>query len=252
MQPAKKVKLATRHRKRSFRLEICLPCIWPLEVYARDVINSIEPETIMVADPTNSSTRDYSLDSDGAYLVDSDATLPVPIKDWLAIGCQRIRWQHADEKMPDGVVGMYSTNIDVALGNPYSDSPPFGPSVFVGEIVLPSMIQKAFHEYSQELDPTDLVHTFQFVLAHEFVHVLDTLKYLVPAFINWRAFLRNVLDEGCCTDLMYSRMADRSIFIDNYGQQHELNRILYYWPTRAQDWFRTRELDWNELFHREK
>jgi hypothetical protein len=96
----------------------------------------------------------------------------------------------------------------------------------------------------------DLVHTFQFILAHELAHVFDALKYLVPAFKNWRAFWKNVLNEGCNINAMYERLTDKTIFLDDYGHNNELEGIRDYWPSRADVWFQTRELDWSNLVKR--
>ncbi len=248
----KMINPAVRYRKRTYQLEVCLPCLWPLDSYAWNVINDIEHRTIQVIDPNDRDAHECLLDSDGAYLVDSDAKLTVPLEDWLAVGCQRIRWERPGEDMPDDVVGTYSSNVDITFGTPYDESKPLGPSVFVGEIILPTKIQRAFNSYFEEALPKNLVNAFQFILAHELVHVFDILKYLAAAFMNWRAFRRNILGEGGSTDLVYSRMSDKTMFIDNYGQQNELDRIRRCWPSRAEDWFQTRELSWEQLFPNEK
>ncbi len=109
--------------------------------------------------------------------------------------------------------------------------------------MLPREIQEAFTFCSGKKELADLVHTFQFILAHELVHVFDALKYLVSAFKNWRAFWKNVLNEGYSIDAMYEKLSDKTIFLDNYGRNNELESIRDYWPSRAGVWFQTRKLD---------
>lgn len=248
------MKLATRYRKRAFQLQVQLPCaLRRPSAYAWDVISSIEQKTIKIVDPHDSNVLDYSTDSDGAFLVDSNAILTVPLKEWLAVGCQRIRWEREDQnEIKDNALGMFKANYEDVFGTQYGDREPLGPTVFVGEIVLPREIREAFFCCSGKKELADLVHTFQFILAHELVHVFDALKYLVPAFKNWRAFWKNVFNQGCSIGAIYERLSDKAMFLDDYGHNNEFESIRYYWPSRADTWFQTRELDWSDLGKRER
>jgi hypothetical protein len=146
--------------------------------------------------------------------LESDAKLTVPLADWLAVGCQKIRWEEAgEESLLDGACGIYHSNSHLAFGAPYDESVPFGPSVYVGEIILPLTIRSAFRSDLTPKKIAALVETFQFIVAHELIHVCDILTYLVPAFMDWRAFWKNVLNEGEATDLFLSRIDNISSFV---------------------------------------
>jgi len=232
----------TRTRTRTYRLDICTP---PLDDLAWDVIHSIERTDIHVADPNDAGCLGEKHDENGAILLDSDATLSVPIADWLAVGCQRIRWHHpeGDEPFRDGVCGVYRSNWLTVLGAPYAEAEPHGPAVFVGEIILPSSIQRAWWECREDgTKRTGIEQAFQLVIAHELVHVFDTLKYLVPAFMNWRKFWRDVLGEGSANDLLLSRANMKDRFVDDYGGENELAMIEEWWPSRAETWWEARRL----------
>jgi len=237
------MKPLSRRRQRTFSLQICLP---PLDKYAWEVVTSIERKTIKVVDPHNPNGLACERDSSGALLINSNATLPVPLADWLVVGCQKIRWAEAEDHLGDTVLGMYSTNADIAFGNEYSESTGLGPSAFIGQIILPLKIRDALSHCRTPEQTTLLVRMFQCIVAHELVHVFDTLTYLVPAFMDWRAFWRNTLREGCNNDILYSRLHDTSLCVDSYGEQNELESIRKWWPSRAESWFETRR-HWSKI-----
>lgn len=235
-----------RHRQRTFRLQIHVP---PFDEYAWEVVNSIERTTIQVADPHDQNGLAEKFDSGGAQLIDSDAKLTVPLADWLAVGCQKIRWEREPEEkvLPNNVFGCYFTNKDVVFGRPNDESHPSGPSVFVGDIIISRKIQRAWVKYHEPESVTDILRMFQFIIAHELVHVFNNLKYLVPAFMDWRSFWKNILTDGSSTDILHSRMSDKSLFIDSYGEKNELECVRDWWPSRAESWFQARNLDWPKL-----
>ena len=232
------MKVRSIRRQRSFSLDVSLP---PLSDYAWDVINSIEKETIEVVDPTDPAALDEVTDSTGAFLLDSDAKLTVKLSDWIAVGCQKIRWEEPEENiLPIGTGGVYTSNFQIAFGRPGSESPPLGPSVFIAEIVLPLDIRDTFLQCETKQDIDSFVSSFQFIVAHELVHVFDKMKYLVPAFMNWRAFRTNILADGMNSDNLLFRMSAKSGFVDDYAKQNELESIRIWWPSRADEWFRAR------------
>jgi hypothetical protein len=238
------MKLRTVRRQRTFRLEINLP---PLDEYAWDVINSIEPNDIQVVNPRNTHALDDIIDSSGSTLIDADATLSVPLEDWLAVGCQRIRWEDGPENvLPTGAAGMYTGNFDAIFGKTFASSSPFGQAVFMGQIILPREMREAYVHCPKD-EKEAFISLFQFILAHELVHVFDYLKYLVPAFMDWRAFWKNILGEGNSTDLLFERLCDKGVFIDDYGKENELESIRLWWPSRAEKWFSARKLDWKNI-----
>ncbi len=229
-----------KSRKRTYRFDIFLP---PLQAAAWDVVQSIERHTVRVCDPANDRAMDDVWSPEGAFLVDSDATLEVPLEDWLAVGCQRMRWEEARDEpaMSDETLGLYSHNATAAFGGPYQESKPHGPSVFVGEVILPRRMQNAYLEHSQNRrDSAAITRAFQLVVAHELVHVFDVLKYIVPAFMDWPRFWRDVLGEGTRSDLFFGRLCIKSRFIDDYGGPNELASLRDWWPSRATDWWRAR------------
>ena len=233
------MKIRSIRRQRTFSLDVSLP---PLDEYVWDVINSIEKETIEVVDPNDPAALDDVTDSSGALLLDSDAKLTVSLSDWFAAGCQKIRWEEPEENtLSIGTGGVYQSNAEVVFGSPGAESQPLGPSVFVGQIVLPLDIQDAFLQCrTNEQETASFLSSFQFVVAHELVHVFDKMKYLVPAFMDWRAFRTNILADGTRTDLLLSRMSAKSMFVDDYAGQNELESLRIWWPSRADEWFRAR------------
>jgi len=235
-----------RRRTRTYRLIVRVP---PLDAHAWDVIHSIEQRTIQVADPHNRSALDDTFDASGAFLIDSDATLAVPLDDWLAVGCQRIRWARPEDKLPKGACGVYRLNSTEVFGLPHAETPPHGPGAAVCEIILPQEIQGAWFACQAEQDPqavTRFERAFQLVVAHELVHAFQQLRYLVPAFMDWPSFWRNVLDEGCRVDCLLSRVQGSSTFLDDYGGPNELAMIQTWWPSRAEIWFEARR--WFSMF----
>ena len=241
------MKPATQRKERLFKLNIDLPppalteCAW-------DLVASVEREDIMVVDPHNRHALDEVTDSDGAILVNADATLAVKLADWLSIGCQRIRWEHMQEtEVPKTAYAMYTTNIRKVFGGPFQESAPLGPAAFVGEIVIRRQLQRAMLACAREGEAENSMQIFQFIIAHELAHVFDALKYLVPAFMDWRKFYKDVLCDGTATEAVYSRMGWLSGMMDEYGYKNELGGIQQWWPSRAEQIFKARDLDWSIL-----
>ncbi len=228
-----------RYRKRTYSLNVHLP---PLDDYAWDVVRSIEQPQIRVVDPVNGHALDCVTDTHGAILLDSDETMTVPLAQWLVVGCQSIRWRvWGDGPLDKGVVGTYKSNYSSIFGPCCAETRPPGPAIFTGEIVLPSSIKRAWLACKEDRKKAaGIANAVQLILAHELVHAFDLLKYLVPALLNWPGFWRNVLQEGCLNDELYTRIDDRSSFIDDYSGPNELAQIRYWWPSRADTWFGAR------------
>ena len=239
------MKPISRRRQRTFSLRVCVP---PLDDSVWAVINGTERLTIAVVDPDDLDALGALFYSFGAVLEDSDAKLAVDLADWLAVGCQRIRWEEDDENVvPAGACGIFHHNADLVFGPPFAECEPLGPSVFAGQIVLPRAIQRAYLDCEDIQSATAVVETFQFIVAHELVHVFDMLKFLAPAFMDWGGFRTNILGQGGMSNHLRSRMCDQSCFTDDCASRHELDSIRHFWPSQADKWFRARDRDWSGL-----
>ena len=80
-------------------------------------------------------------------------------------------------------------------------------------------------------------HKFKCIIAHELVHVFDMMRFVVPAFMDWRSFWTHVLEEGSACDILQSRFNCISSFVDCYGEESELAMIEEDWPSQAKIWF---------------
>ncbi|MCP4599987.1 MAG: hypothetical protein GY847_05520 [Proteobacteria bacterium] len=237
------MRILPRRRQRTFRLSFHIP---PFDDLAREVVNGIEKDVLKVVDPTQEGCIDLGAEPGGTISVDSDANLYVQLKEWLAVGCQRIRWEEGTEDLFESdQLATYRTNIPLVFGVPYGDSEPLGPSVFIGEIIISRKVHKSWFEMSHSTQTQDgLGLILQYIIAHELVHVFDALKYVVPAFMDWRSFYKNVLDYGTTTEALYTRLGFKSRFIDEYGKGNEPEMIREWWPSLAEKLFEARKLDW--------
>ena len=83
----------------------------------------------------------------------------------------------------------------------------------------------------------EIENKFKYVIAHELVHVFDSMIFIVPAFMDWPSFWENVLGGGGSCDVLLSLYMDTSLFVDSYGQHNELEQLKKYWPSQAETWF---------------
>lgn len=51
------------------------------------------------------------------------------------------------------------------------------------------------------------------------------------------SFWKFVLDEGCSSDLLLSKLRDVNMFLDGCEQTNELETTKEYWPTYTDEWF---------------
>lgn len=109
---------------------------------------------------------------------------------------------------------------------------PVGPSAFVGKIILNKQCPHMNSEYS-----------FKCIVAHELTHCFDTMRFLVPAVMNWRICWQHILKNGTASDVAQSMFHDTSLFVDDYGGQNELAMLRHYWPSNAKKWFNALRAD---------
>ena len=143
----------------------------------------------------------------------------VRLKTWLPIACQRITNDTSNE-----FAGCYHTNADLSLFPP-GLAQPLGPMAYQGEIIISTE--------SLQNEP-DVIRR---IIAHELVHALHTLRFLVPAFENWPRFWRDVLRYGERIDLIRTHLADMHLSTDRYDTDVELSSLQEYWPKHAERWF---------------
>ncbi len=192
--------------------------------WVNEVIESIEKDELLVFDATDENALRPEFDGQGVQLLHKHATLPISIKEWLAVGCQSIGWLKADDNKD--LLGCYKNNFYEVICCPGKCQPVEGPAAFTGEIQIRSKPELIENE-----------NKFKCVVAHEFVHVFDYMRFLVPAFMNWASFWGNVLDEGCCAEDLAINSQDTTFFIDDYGCKNELSGMEVYWPSQAEKWF---------------
>jgi hypothetical protein len=234
----KKMKIKRKRKQRTFKFQNCIAQFGPAHSgphqWINEVLESIERDEILVFDSKDTSALARVCNEKGEELVEAKATMLVKISDWLAVACQSVRWEtELDQFKNEDALASYKNNgTQVLWPLNLSNKQPSGPSAFVGEIILrrstwPRGDLKATTENS-----------FKMTFAHELVHVFDWMKFIVPAYIDWPRFWKNIAEEGRCCRLIQSKLRDISIFIDDYGHQNEKRSIRYYWPSQVNKWWR--------------
>jgi len=194
--------------------------------FAEEVISGIETDTINVFRPDDEHALDYVWDKDGAECIDARATLPVSIREWLPVVCQFIRLETACDKFDGEWLAYYRSNAGEVLWP--VQSAPAGPGALIAGIVVR-------HEVLKHEDPEH--NCLKGLLAHELVHTFHAMRFVVPAFLNWRSFWRKVVSEGTCCDILASNAESRRLFLDRYGDENELAEIMGFWPSQGKKWF---------------
>ena len=217
------MKLESKTIERNYEFVNCLNYPYA-ERWANDVIDSMENDELLVFDFADEKALDMVEDSDGAINPFVRATIPVKINEWLAIGCQYLRWQNHvidyDLDRKDAMAYYYSNAVKV-LCPPHAEFDPQGPSAFLGEIIL---LDNVYDMVWQNHNNTE--KKFKFIIAHELVHVFDNMRFLVPAFMNWASFYEHVLNDGGRNDILLNLIKNISGFLDNYGEKTELVSLL--------------------------
>ena len=225
------MKLKPKTKRRKFELKLCLPYTNQLyEQWAKEVIESIEQDELLVFDPKDTEGLRSIFDNDGAQLLHAKAKMPISIKEWLPVGCQCIRYGEGEEmESHETAYALYDSNARKVLWPVYPEHKPEGPASFCGEILFSNEIATRFDEPFFE-------DKFKFMVAHELVHVFDYLRFIVPAFTDWRSFWHTFVDDGLANDILVSHLGDMN-FVDRYGTQLELDCVQDYWPSQAKGWF---------------
>lgn len=203
-----------------------------LEPWVEEVIEGIEQPELKVYDPHDADALSVEFDPDRGECLDSGLTQSVDVREWLCVGCQHIGWGNIDELegKPTEVIACYESNARKVLYPPYAERRPAGPAAFRGDIWVSKQLRMQSDLASRE-------NWFKCIIAHELVHVFEQLQFLVPAFRNWPAFWENVLQEGYVCDVAVGRDNNRRLFVDAYGQDHELAMMQRFWPSKAEQWF---------------
>jgi len=205
--------------------------------FAQEVIEGIENDTVSVFRPDDDHALDEVYDAEGAILLDARASLPVSLREWLPVVCQFIRWEsECDRQIGRGgdekAVAYYRSNAAEVLW-PEEGFDAAGPGALIAGIVLrrDRCIDDGAKDEAAQCD------RLRFVLAHELVHAIHAMRFVVPAFMDWRAFRREVLHDGGRCDLVGSNHKFRSGFLDRYGTELELAEVLEFWPSQGKRWF---------------
>ena len=167
---------------------------------------------------------DY-IDKQGNEVVNKRATLPVSVREWLAVGCQVI-----DEDRNCGPnLGYFTHNAFSVIFDENAWSSP-GPAAYLGRIrISPN---------SYPRDNSDAEHdAHMFVIAHELVHAFDMMRFIVPAVMDWTSFWKIALKDGGLCDAVKNSFMTKSLFLDDYGSENELAMIEDFWPSHAKRWF---------------
>jgi len=226
--------LGAKRKTRTFRLQISLGIPEAVK-WAEEVIENIEHDELLVYRPDDNHALDWQTNENGDIQIETRATLPVSIKEWLPIACQLIEWRAFTDQE---TLGMYRHNANEVLWPvfPYGDAVPQGPSAFTATIGL----------RNEWLDDSDEAW-FKGLVAHELVHALDSMRFFVPAFLDWKAFWTHMLDSGSSCDTLRSQWSIRSQFVDSYAEPLELAELKRYWPSSASTWFEGFNAKWRML-----
>jgi hypothetical protein len=205
--------------------------------FAKEVIDGIENDTMMVFRPDDEEALTVIEDSDGTINLDTRATLPVSIREWLPVVCQYIRWESEcrtarEGGVQDNATAYYYNNSPEVLW-PVEGYEPDGPGALIAGITLRH--EKCIGDaYGSEATQ---VERLKFVIAHELVHAFQAMRFIVPAFMDWPTFWEKVLDEGCRSNRLQTNSGWRTGFVDHYGTELELGEVMDFWPSQGQKWF---------------
>lgn len=220
----------SKSARRSFKFQIGLQMTH--RQWVREVLDAIENDTVLVFDPNDDEALCPVFDAEGREIVNARAKIPVSIREWLPAACQYIYFDEnhsAFQNENQECFAVYSHNACEVLF-PFAMwslmCSPIGPSAFIGKIVLNKKIPQMESE-----------NWFKCAIAHEFVHCFDTMRFLVPAVMNWRSCWQHILQGGSANDVAQSMFHTTSLFIDDYGGQNELTMLKHYWPSSAEKWF---------------
>ena len=217
-------------KRRRFELKFCLPFPnYICEQYAKEVIEGIEQDELLVFDPKDREGLDEVLSEDGSILILEKAKIPISIKEWLPVGCQYIRYAIGEEIESDKVWALYRNNASRVLWPSCAEYKPEGPAAFYGEILISSALATSY-------DKPFFEDKFKGIVAHELVHVFNTMRFLVPAFMDWRNFWHIFVGEGA-GELLQSNLGSTGSFINSYGQKNELLEMKEHWKSQAKAWF---------------
>jgi hypothetical protein len=216
---------ARKSKRRQFKLTIEVPHYFPL---VEEVLDSIEQDTLYVFQPDDESAFACAVDEDNIEVLNKRATLPVSIREWLCVGCQLIEMKCCPH---EDVLATYNSNLFESI-LAYEDTP-LGPACFWGKIGLcKGRIWKDYDDVEHD--------AFRFTVAHELIHVFDTLRLIVPAFMDWKTFWRKALHDGESCDLAWNMFNATAGFVDRYETELEKASVAEYWPSKVEEWFRAR------------
>jgi len=221
-------KLGTKTRERTFALKVHVPLY---EELVWDVIDSLEKDRLAVFSPHDPDAMTL-FERFGAEELHGRASEIVSIREWLCVACQYIVTDdHAGprDRTASDVLAAYRNNACDVLFPTHGGTPP-GPEAFVGGIALFNAMTTLAVARGED--------AFRCVVAHELVHVFDLMTLLVPAYMDWPAFWKNVLHEGSFCDDAAAKFGGMSTFIDDYGGSNELQRLKAFWPSHADRWFK--------------
>ena len=216
---------------RTFNLQISRNLI-NCRKWAQEVINEIENDNLLVI-RTNEPLR-LELRDDGSIDVDSRFRNKVSIREWLPIACQNIRSQAGplDDFDRVNAIACYRSNADEVLFPVGTNDMPPGPVAFNAAIIFENAFIRSLIGIDSQKE-----NKFKFVLAHELVHVFDFMRFLVPAFRNWKRFWKICLDDGDACEQIGHLWMYKNCFVDSYGTETELAMVEQYWPKKAKKWF---------------
>ena len=221
--PKSEWRSSRKSKTRRFALTIDVPLYYPVVEY---VLDSIENDTLHVFHPDDERALQADFNRKGEQLVNKRATLPISIREWLCVGCQSIEMGESEDPH---CLAYFTCNAHEAIF-PMDSLCAFGPAAFTGKIVLTN---RCLPKNNSDTE----AKAFAFVVAHELVHVFDTMRFVVPAIMDWKQFWGKVLNEGICCDLARGMLENKTLFLDDYGSRNELAMVKEYWPSKAKEWF---------------
>lgn len=215
---------------RTFSLDIDFGCYEILTKLAKRVVESIENPEVLVYAPDDDGAL-FSEIVDNEEIVGAGANVPINAIEWLPVACQSIG---LDLQSTDTHLAHYAYSLRGSVFPTETVTVPAGPAGFCGEIRITS---RGFDRVVEIPTPSQRADAFCFIIAHELVHVFDTMKLIVPAFMDWDAFWNGPLCRGAnVEDGVWGHHFDGMV-LDQYGTQAELDGISQFWPSQAATWF---------------
>jgi hypothetical protein len=211
------------------------------EKWAAEVVEKIQQKEIGVFHPDDKAAFFPERTGEREFVFSGRNILQVDLLEWLPVMCQAV--YEANPPKGEKWWASYTSNLFEALF-PYYDEGrygiPLGPSAYYGIIRINEDLslhaEATWGHYTggqyetPEFKEVNGVALFQGAFAHELVHVVRHMPYVVPAFLDWRAYWRVACHEGRVIDEALHHVNALNSVVDDYREKGEFQELCWLWP----------------------